>query len=262
MIDYYPCFSNLLNISKKQGIEIEKKAMKKASKIIYSSHWASESAIKDFGIKKDKIYIIPFGANLEETPSKNEVEKMINDRLQERKVCRLLFIGVDWFRKGGDIAFKTTVELNKRGVPTKLIVCGCYPSFTTKSPYLKILGFLDKNEKEQSDILAEQYRKAHLFILPTRAEAAGIVFSEACAYGLPIISTFTGGVSTYVKDGVNGYLLSIESNYIKYADIIQKIWENIDEYYALSINARKMYEKELNWDIWGVKVKKIILSLL
>jgi len=57
-------------------------------------------------------------------------------------------------------------------------------------------------------------------------------------------------------------LLSIESNYIKYADIIQKIWENIDEYYALSINARKMYEKKLNWDIWGVKVKKIILSLL
>lgn len=244
------------------GDRNRKKAMKKASKIIYSSHWAAESAIKDFGMKKDKIYIIPFGANLEKIPSKNEVKKMINERLQEKKVCRLLFVGVDWFRKGGDIAFKTTVELNKRGMPTELVICGGYPPFTTKSSYLKVLGFLDKNKKEQSDILAEQYKKAHLFILPTRAEAAGIVFSEACAYGLPIISTFTGGISTYVKNGVNGYLLSIESNYIKYADIVQKIWRNIDEYYALSINARKMYERELNWDIWGAKVREIILSLL
>ena len=38
--------------SKLNTIEIEKKAMKKASKIIYSSRWVAESTIKDFGIKK------------------------------------------------------------------------------------------------------------------------------------------------------------------------------------------------------------------
>ena len=37
------------------------------------------------------------------------------------------------------------------------------------------------------------------FLMPTRAEAQGIVFNESAAYGLPVVSTDVGGVSTVVQ---------------------------------------------------------------
>ncbi|TSA49979.1 MAG: glycosyltransferase [Sphingobacteriales bacterium] len=40
-------------------------------------------------------------------------------------------------------------------------------------------------------------------MVPSRAECYGIVFAEASSYGLPSVSTDTGGVSAVVKEGVN-----------------------------------------------------------
>jgi len=46
--------------------------------------------------------IMPFGANFETLPPREIVEeRKKSDR------CKLLFVGTDWQRKGGDIAFET-----------------------------------------------------------------------------------------------------------------------------------------------------------
>lgn len=66
MLDYYPEFSNLSKKSIREGNSIEKTAMNKASAIILSSDWAKDSAIKDYGIREEKINVIEFGANLDE----------------------------------------------------------------------------------------------------------------------------------------------------------------------------------------------------
>lgn len=45
----------------------------------------------------------------------------------------------------------------------------------------------------------------NFLLLPTIAECAGIVFAEASGYGIPSITYDTGGVGTYVIDGINGF---------------------------------------------------------
>ena len=97
MVDYYPGFINLLKISKKMGDEIERRAINKSSHIIYSSDWAANSAINYYHCDRDKISVIPFGANLEGDQSREDI---LNIRRNPIKTVNLLWIGVDWDRKG------------------------------------------------------------------------------------------------------------------------------------------------------------------
>ena len=55
--------------------------------------------------------------------------------------------------------------------------------------------------------MAERYRAADLFTLPSSAEAFGNVFAEALASGLPIVGSTVGGIPELVEHGVNGLLI-------------------------------------------------------
>jgi len=74
------------------------------------------------------------------------------------------------------------------------------------SQEVQLLGAVSEKQKE------ELYIRSDYFLLPSvydqadgSIEGYGIVFIEANAYGLPVISGNTGGMTEAVKDGVTGY---------------------------------------------------------
>lgn len=74
MVDYY--WPNLAACSVRYGNSIEQRALDKASVIIHSSEWASNSARDYYHIPASKLNVIEFGANIDEnkiqTPVKQE----------------------------------------------------------------------------------------------------------------------------------------------------------------------------------------------
>jgi glycosyltransferase involved in cell wall biosynthesis len=66
------------------------------------------------------------------------------------------------------------------------------------------VSFLGSLERKA---VAERYREADLFTLPSSAEAFGNVFAEALASGLPIIGSTVGGIPELVEHGTNGLLV-------------------------------------------------------
>lgn len=61
--------------------------------------------------------------------------------------------------------------------------------------------------KEGEDLINE-YRHAHIFVLPTREDCYGLVLLEAMCSGLPIVtSKYADGSYDIVQDGVNGYIV-------------------------------------------------------
>jgi len=201
--------------------------------------------------------VIPFGANIENPPSKEDILEI---RKKKPKICRLLFVGVDWERKGGQIAYETMVELNKRGIETELDIVGCTPPPGILHGKMLLHGFLNKNNRGDSQQLDALYKKATFFILPTKSECSGIVNAEAMAYGLPILICKTGGVETYVKDGVIGYLFPTEVKPSVICSSIERLLNNKDEYYQLCCNAVDLYANEFSLDCWIKKVMKVFLE--
>lgn len=253
----YPIFKNLSQKAKCQEALLERKALFKASLISYPSEWAARSAISHYRVAKKKIAVIPFGANLEQPPMATDVQpKNVNG------VLRMLFLGKDWNRKGGTIAYETLIALRQSGIDAHLTVCGSLPPSHCNSPYLKVIPYIDKNIPEQAEKLNRLFQESHLMILPTRAECYGIVFCEGNAFGLPVYSTRVGGISSIVQDGVNGYLFPPWANGEVYARHIKKMLNTKNAYETLSQQARCRFENHLNWDSWAREIRRAVFGVL
>lgn len=242
-------FSKLLN---KTDIahEIEKHAFENSSKVFMASD-ASADAIKRFyaGLDFDKISVVPLGANLDEIPSEEEV--MENILHKDMTVCRVLFVGVDWDRKGADIVVEAVQSLQEEGLPVELHLVGLKEIPMSLPAYIINHGFINKNEKGGMEQLVELYKSSHFLFVPSRGEAYGLVFCEASAYGLPSISHAVGGITTIVKDGENGKLFSLGTDPAVFAQYIRETFADKTAYQELSVKTYGRFVKHLNWGVAG-----------
>jgi len=248
---YYPLFRDIARYNIQQGIEMDRRAFEKAAHVIVASDWAKRSAVLDYGIPESKISVVPFGANLDRIPDAEEIRK------EKNKICRLLFLGVEWERKGGQIALDAFYQLKETGFPVQLTIIGCVPPVPVTDPNITVIPFINRRNNEEADRLYAIIRQSDFLLLPTRAECAGIVFCEASAFGVPSITTHTGGVSTNVTDGVNGFALPPEAGAGVYAQKIRELFSDEAAYRNLSKSSRHKFEQELNWEHWGKQFQQI-----
>ncbi len=249
---YKKDFKNMSWISKWEGNFVEKKSLNKSSIIIYPSSWAEDSAVNDYHINRDKIALFPYGANMDKIPGREVIlEKEKNTTLT------LLYLAVEWERKGGPIAFETLKHLCEKNIDTKLIVCGCVPPANFVHPNLTIIPFLNKNKPDEHAAFLDLLINAHFLILPTRADCSLIVASEANAYGMPVITTETGGVPYVVRDCVNGYCLPYNADAEMYATLLSELFFDKEKYHELILTSRKRFEEELNWDKWAENLLRL-----
>ncbi len=247
--NYYDSFGPFSSKSVKISNEIEFLAINKSITQVYPSSWALNSAKEDYYAKNP--FLVKLGANIDENPDKEGLIKQYDSDIN------ILFVGVDWKRKGGDIALETIDYLDKKGYKVHLTVCGCIPPLT--HPRMTVIPFLDKNKQEDMLKFKSLFYEAHLFFMPTRAECFGIVFCEANAYGLPVITTDTGGTSSVIEDGVNGFILPESATSTAYADLIMKLIDDKELFRKMSNMALEKYGEELNWTRWGKEMKKILV---
>jgi glycosyltransferase involved in cell wall biosynthesis len=253
MVDYYADFTRVIPSHLRMAEELERLSIQKASQLVYPSMWAAQSAVKDYGADPSKVNVVPFGANMENPPSREDAI-----RRSKKDLCRLLFVGVEWGRKGGDIAIETLLELERLGIRAQLTVVGCQPEKPVEHPGLKFIPFLSKNDPEDRRRLDSLYKEADFFLLPTRAECFSIALCEANAYGLPILSSQTGGLGELVIDGVNGFLFPLEARGDQYAARIREVLSNAENYQRLRVSSRDQFETRLNWDAWGKRMNTIL----
>lgn len=255
MIDYY-FFESMHN--QMIGNMQEQRALENADAVIYSSDWAKKDAITYYHIAPEKISVFPFGANLRDCYENTQK----GNTLGRDSTINLLFCGVDWKRKGADLAIECVHILNTKDKDRKynLTILGLDAPEGNHYENITFVGRLNKNNEEEYARMIEYYQKSDIFILPTKAECSAIVFSEAAMYGLPVFTHITGGTTTYVKDRITGRCLSLGSTAEDFANSIREMLDcNI--YQEYSIQARKYYEEKLNWDAWQVSFNNLINSL-
>ncbi len=259
MLKYYPAFLNLSAETIAYAHQAEQRVLDRCKLAIYASEWASETAKRYYQTDPSKIIVIPFGSNMEEDIPRDEIEGIIDAR--QIQPFNLLFVGKDWYRKGGDIAVAVTEELNSRGFPAILHIIGCTPP-KKQQDFVKFYGLLSKSDLKDLAVLRSLFKKASLFFMPSRADCAGVVFAESCAYALPIITSNTGGINTYVKDGLNGRSLGAEAATADYVEAIIGLLTDTTRYKEMALAAYNEYRQRLNWHAAGKAVNEALKSIL
>lgn len=256
--DYARNLRGLTDWAVEQTEHLERRAFWRAEHIVFPSRWAAESALQDYGVPQEKISVIPMGANIEGIPALEEITSRRSKGASGN--CRLLFVGVDWERKGGAIAMNAMCKLRERGVNAELTVIGCSPPAGCTHPKMHVIPFLDKSIPGNRERFNKLLLASDFMLFPTRREAFGIVCCEANAFGLPVLASDGGGVPVW--DGENGILLPVEAGGAAYADAIQGLIEHPARYLPLALGGRRTFEERLNWDAWGRSMTAIFRDVL
>ncbi|MBD2445793.1 glycosyltransferase family 4 protein [Nostoc sp. FACHB-152] len=259
--NFYPLYSNLDETVIKDWHRMEELALKRCQLAIYSSDWAAESAIKDYGAEPNKVKVVPFGANIEGVLTFETVKDAIESRPIDK--CKLIFIAVDWFRKGGDVAYQVTKKLNQAGLKTELTVIGCSPIVDEPLPsFVNALGFISKSTPKGKAQIQNLILESHFLILPTLADCTPIVLCEANSLGVPCLSTMVGGIPTMIHNDINGRLFDKYADISTYCDYILTTFTNYSTYKDIALSAYHEYESRLNWRVAGKKVKELLSTVI
>jgi glycosyltransferase involved in cell wall biosynthesis len=250
MVNYY--IKNLSKQSCKDGNNMELLGFDKSKLIVFASDWATLTAINYYSVDKNKVKTIPFGANINNIPNVSKLKYYLSKPLE------LLFIGKEWERKGGDIVYETFLLLNKNGIETNLTIVGTIPQKIENSEKIKIIPFINKNIATERLLFESIMFNTDIFFMPSREECYGIVFCESNAYGIPCVASNTGGITTIIKDGINGYTLPISSDAKEYAELISKMIQDENIFLNLRKTSRKRFEEILNWDAFGKSLNHFI----
>jgi glycosyltransferase involved in cell wall biosynthesis len=254
-IGYHGTYTGLARRTVREGNRMERAALQRADAVLMPSEWAATSAVEDYAVPRERLVVAPLGANLDTWPHPDP------EALQA-EVCRLLFVGTDWVWKGGDLAYEVLQLLLSRDLPTELHIVGCDPPLAPDTVGVHRHGFLRKSEPHEFEQLKRLYGTSSFFLLPTRAEAYGLVFAEASAFGLPVLGRRTGGVPAVVEEGVNGMLFEPEAGAAAYADWIEAVWHDRAAYRRLRETTRAKFERDLNWSVWGDRTSALIDAVI
>jgi rhamnosyl/mannosyltransferase len=162
-------------------------AMRRATRVIVGSPPMQDAEqLRDF---RAKTVVIPYGVDRDRFETTPEVQSRAAQLRELHHGPRILFVGRMVPYKGLDGLLRAIVH-----VPATAVLIGDGPQRPTLEALARELGVESKvvfaGETSEADLLA-WYHACDLFVLPsvTRAEAFGVVQTEAMACGKAVVST-------------------------------------------------------------------------
>jgi len=199
-------------------IDIEKRIIKEADKIIAECPQDREDLEMYYGAEPSKIYVVPCGFSAAEFSPVNKQEA--RDVIGVEKDCQLLLhLGRIVPRKGVDNVVSSMVYLKQLAPSSRLVIVGGETGSTDihSNPEIARLqelateaGVLDRVTfcgRKGRDLLKYYYSAADVYITTPWYEPVGITPLEAMACGTPVVGSNVGGIKYIVADGKTGFLV-------------------------------------------------------
>ncbi len=173
---------------------LNRRTFNRARRLITWHEWGKRSLVADYGVKANKIEVIPPGIDLEGWSFPRSASPAPG-------LVRLLFVGGDFRRKGGLILLNAF---------RRDLLRDCHLDIVTRED-VDIQGLtnvcvhhgIGPNMPELMDL----YARADAFVFPTFADTLPLAIMEAMASGLPVITTNVGALTEEIDEGVTGFIV-------------------------------------------------------
>jgi glycosyltransferase involved in cell wall biosynthesis len=209
---------------------VHKQTLKSQKYIFGLTDIVVEEIAKDYDVPKHKLINskLPVDINLF-TPSPNRDDDEV----------RLLFVGGDVERKGGDILLRWFREHHQPNVRMTMIT----KSKIESHPQINVVTNVQYGEPKHIDL----FKSHDLFVLPTKCDAYPCVLGEATSAGLAMLTTKNAlGAPEVIKNGVNGYICDSEQELLNKLNMLVKNKLLIE---SMKRKSREFMEKEFNFDV-------------
>lgn len=171
----------------------------------------------------------------------------------------ILSVGSFTKRKGHHLLIQAFGLAAEKLKDIRLVICGVltdrsyFQSLQALAAGLPCGSRISLKPDLRKEEVFEQFRNAHIFALHTQEESQGIVFAEAMATGLPIVSTNVGGVPFVVTNGENGFLTDY-GNVEDFAQALINVLSMGEDWSVMSENCRKA-SFDYSWETIARKIE-------
>jgi glycosyltransferase involved in cell wall biosynthesis len=182
----------------------ERLAVRRAGVVVATSRYSRDRIVEAYGIQAAKVVLVPELIDLRGW----EMERATT-LAGEAEPPAVLTVAHMYPRKNLPVLLRAYARLRADGVPFQAWIVGDGPcrrdwerlaDMLSLQSHVAFLGTVSRRE------LADRYRRAAVFCLPSRQEGFGIVFLEAMANAKPIVAARAAAVPETVADGEMGIL--------------------------------------------------------
>ena len=192
-------------------VRVEETIMEEADAIVVSTNQEAQDLARLYGTPGHNVSVVAAGVDVEMFRPTDRYEARSGLGLTGRRV--VLYVGRIEPLKGLDILIGAVACVED--IPDiSLVIVGGSPDADGEMERLKALsrelGIADRvvftGAVSHADI-PQYYNAADVFVLPSYHESFGLVALEAMACGTPVVASRVGGLTSFVSDGLTGYLI-------------------------------------------------------
>jgi glycosyltransferase involved in cell wall biosynthesis len=160
-----------------------------ATMVVAQSEWAARSLRETYGVRDDRLRVIPFGIAVPPTIERREA----TDALQ------ITFVGYTMGRKGGWRLLDMFRRRLHRSCELNLVTRDEVPPF----PGVHVHHDIEPGDPKLAELLA----RTAVFVFPSRIDTFGYALLEAMAAGVPVVAARVAALPEVVGDGECGLLV-------------------------------------------------------
>lgn len=159
---------------------------------------------------------------------------------KDLKLCIVGPLSAKFSQGSSNTYAKMVIEMAKRMLPEKSYI------FT---------GAVDKDE------LRRLFSRSYVFVLPSHAEAFGLVLLEAMASGCPAIGAAAGGIVDVIQENETGLFFKT-GNFLELAEKLDVLLLDKSLRRRLSLTCRRVAEREYDWGKIAERLSKLYMEVL
>jgi len=197
-------------INKRWHVRLDQLCTRLSHRVIAVSKHTADHLIEVEGAPREKVHAVLNGIDFDRAKlSGTDARERVRREFGAENAHLLVVIARLHPEKGHSYLFQALPEIRRRAhKPVRLIVAGAGPFDAAYREEVRALGCDDivsfaGFRKDSADLMAA----ADLVVLPSVAEAFGLVLTEALYLGTPVVATRVGGIPEIVDDGADGLLV-------------------------------------------------------
>jgi glycosyltransferase involved in cell wall biosynthesis len=172
----------------------------KAAGVFAMSHWFARTLVELTGLPEKKVHVLHPGRSAVATRSDSAPLPV-----REGPRRRLLMVGQLFLQKGGQQVLGALEILRRDVDPDITLTVAGPPQWPLPGEIPAGVEYLGRRPREE---IGPLYDSHDLFVMPSRLDGFGIVFTEALSRGMPCIGRDAFAMPEIIEPGVTGALIT------------------------------------------------------
>jgi len=219
-------------------LRYERDLYRNADAVATTGSHVERTLIDRYGCNPSRVKTVHIGANVSIVP--------VSTDLARYSAKHVLFVGVEWERKGGPALIEGFRQAAMAHPDARLTIVGCTPPVA--DPRIIVAGSIGR------DRMAAHYATASVFCMPSVIEPLGIAAVEASLFRLPVVATRIDGFLETVTDGETGILVPLNDP-PAIAAALCRLFEQPEQGRLMGIAGYERNRARFDWDQVGRRLR-------